>query len=313
MVKVFFSYSQADEQLVRQVAEPLKNHYDVFFASESISAGQSFQSAISEELKNTDVIIYMLTENSVKSKWVNMEIGIAIGYLQQKGKPLVIPVVFDDVSLPPQLLNIQSLFGRRDDIQLVTDKIIHAITYWIGSYQAKKDKNIELQSNVKENASIYIEESLKELRHKERQFYKVAVLWYITSFVLLFVGIGLPFSRIFKPLPHDMMEIISSITFSLILIALLTALARFSFILGKSYMVESLRNSDRLHAISFGKFYLNAFGQDAEWPEIKEAFQHWNIDKGSSFIKQEVKDFDPEIMKMINKIADAISSKINKN
>lgn len=64
-------------------------------------------------------------------------------------------------------------------------------------------------------------------------------------------------------------------------------------------MVESLRNSDRIHAISFGEFYLKAYQEKADWKEIKEAFQHWNIDGGSSFNSQNANDFDPKIFKNI--------------
>jgi hypothetical protein len=74
-------------------------------------------------------------------------------------------------------------------------------------------------------------------------------------------------------------------------------------------MVESLRNADRIHAISFGQFYLKAFGEHAEWAEIKEAFQHWNIDKGSSFMQQEAKDINPEILKTALEIAKSMSPK----
>jgi len=69
-----------------------------------------------------------------------------------------------------------------------------------------------------------------------------------------------------------------------------------SFAIAKSFMVESLRNSDRVHAIKFGEFYLKTFGSEVRWQELKDAFQHWNIDLGSDFVKQNVKDFDPDIL-----------------
>ena len=94
---------------------------------------------------------------------------------------------------------------------------------------------------------------------------------------------------------------------TILVVGVLGALSRFAFLLGKAFMVESLRNADRSHAISFGEFYLNAFGDKAEWTEVKEAFQHWNIDKGSTFIDQEAKDVDPQILQTALDIAKAIS------
>lgn len=81
-----------------------------------------------------------------------------------------------------------------------------------------------------------------------------------------------------------------------LVVAMLVGLAKLSFSLGKAFMVEALRNADRSHAISFGEFYLKAFGDKAAWAEVKEALQHWNVDKGSSFSSQTSKDFDPQIL-----------------
>ena len=61
-------------------------------------------------------------------------------------------------------------------------------------------------------------------------------------------------------------------------------------------MSESLKSADRMHAISFGKFYLKVYGSDDTWPELKEVFQHWNIDRSSSFSSQTTAEFDPKII-----------------
>ncbi|WP_090808310.1 hypothetical protein [Paenibacillus sp. 276b] len=74
-------------------------------------------------------------------------------------------------------------------------------------------------------------------------------------------------------------------------------------------MVESLRNADRIHAISFGEFYLKTYGEKADWNEIKEAFQHWNIDKGSSFITQSTTEYDPKILKQLTDLLKNIASR----
>jgi hypothetical protein len=80
------------------------------------------------------------------------------------------------------------------------------------------------------------------------------------------------------------------------IVAMLVALARYAFSLGKSFMVESLRNSDRRHAISLGEFYIKAFPDRLDWTILKDIFQQWNIDKGSAFLTQDGKDFDPELL-----------------
>ena len=65
-------------------------------------------------------------------------------------------------------------------------------------------------------------------------------------------------------------------------------------------MVESIRCSDRIHAISFGKFFLDAYGSEATRQEVIQAFSSWNIDNGStSFRNQSSEDYDPKIDEII--------------
>ena len=83
---------------------------------------------------------------------------------------------------------------------------------------------------------------------------------------------------------------------NVVILTVFAALSRLSFILGKSFMVEAIRNGDRIHAISFGKFYIQAYGKQASRQEIREVLGEWNIDKGSSFHTQDAKEIDPNIL-----------------
>lgn len=66
-------------------------------------------------------------------------------------------------------------------------------------------------------------------------------------------------------------------------------------------MVEAIRCSDRIHAISFGKFFLDAYGSEASREEVLRAFSSWNIDNGNtSFRNQSGEDYDPKIAEIIN-------------
>ena len=63
-----------------------------------------------------------------------------------------------------------------------------------------------------------------------------------------------------------------------------------------------------MHAISFGKFYLRVFGSNASWPEVKEAFQHWNIDRSSTFSNLATSEFDPKMFESLIELAKVVSS-----
>ena len=64
-------------------------------------------------------------------------------------------------------------------------------------------------------------------------------------------------------------------------------------------MREALKNADRRHAINFGKFYLQSYGAAADWTQIKEAFEHWNITGENAFSKPENSKLDVTILEKI--------------
>lgn len=106
--------------------------------------------------------------------------------------------------------------------------------------------------------------------------------------------------------------VVSKTISGVLTLVLILALGRLLFILGKSFMVEAIRNSDRIHAISFGEFYLNAYGKVATRDEVREVFGKWNIDNGSSFISQSPKDYDPQILENLVLAVEALKDKISK-
>jgi len=60
---------------------------------------------------------------------------------------------------------------------------------------------------------------------------------------------------------------------------------------------------------NFGKFYLESYGAAADWAQIKEAFEHWNIIGSNAFSKSEEEEMD---VSMLEKAAVAIE-KIRKS
>lgn len=57
-------------------------------------------------------------------------------------------------------------------------------------------------------------------------------------------------------------------------------------------MVESIRSSDRAHAIGLGRLYLKLFKSKFKWEELRDVLQNWNIDKGSAFINLDAKELE---------------------
>jgi hypothetical protein len=312
MSRVFVSYAAADEDFVNRLVERLKESgHTVYFSGGSLQIGQKWQDSLSSWLREADAIVIVISEASSGSRWLMTELGAALGYFQERGQPVILPVVIDESPLPVQLSQIQALFARNKDLDWIVPRLTGTLDAIVGRAQARTEEKREVQARIERHAAEYIKESLSDLREKEKVYKRIAYLWYSAALLALLGGVSFALWRalISAATQPTWISIVHLAVASVLVIGLLGALSRFAFILGKSFMVESLRNGDRIHAISFGEFYLKTFPEKAEWAEIKEAFQHWNIDSGSSFITQNATDIDPQILQTAIEVAKAIVGK----
>jgi hypothetical protein len=312
MAKIYIAHHSGDIEYVRELSVYLQEHgHDVFFADDDLRPGQMWENELSAALRSSDALIAVISQQSADSKWMLTETGAAMGYFTERGRPLVIPVVLDGAELPPPLRRVQALFAAGKTVQDVANELDRALDSQIGRIAAREDERREAIKKVETTAATYIQASLKNLKAREDGYRRVAYFWYTLALLSLIGGLAFGIWRAIVLNNSDATPSWESLTqlaiITVLVVGVLGALSRFAFLLGKAFMVESLRNSDRMHAISFGEFYLNAFGDKAEWTEVKEAFQHWNIDKGSTFIDQEAKDVDPQILQTALDIAKAIS------
>lgn len=155
--------------------------------------------------------------------------------------------------------------------------------------QQEKDRyNEENRKKLERTSKDYVSDTLETLRAKETQFHHIAKLWSCVGAGAMALGVVF-FGYITLVSANTLPEKITwellafSVFKGLIAIALLAGLAKYSLLFSRSYMQEALKNADRRHAINFGKFYLESYGAAAEWSQVKEAFEHWNIDGANAF------------------------------
>ena len=104
--KVFISYSHADKRLARRIAKRLEqNGYDIWLDEKEILAGDPLSQSISEAVTTAQVVIFVVSANAVRSKWLKFELNQATGRMVQ-GKCRVIPVVIDDHKLPAEVAGL---------------------------------------------------------------------------------------------------------------------------------------------------------------------------------------------------------------
>ncbi|SRR5713101_8919192 len=112
---VFISHSFSDENWVREFANSLEQRgLNVWFDSHSIPLGQSWTEAIEKGLRESNVIVLLVTPDSLKRPNLFFEIGAAMGM----GKRLV-PVVSKDLdpsALPASLRERRYLLKGSPDV-----------------------------------------------------------------------------------------------------------------------------------------------------------------------------------------------------
>ncbi|MEZ8673893.1 toll/interleukin-1 receptor domain-containing protein [Vibrio cyclitrophicus] len=295
MTKICLSYVQDVKLEVEKVKGVLVDlEYEVLDLINDILPGDDISASIESMMEESDVIVHFVSEGSLASKWFNRELSLSEAFSKR-----VIPVIcHPNIELPKQLEDKLALrLDFMDPVQ-IANEIDRASTKYRVKDKIDTEIKIETTQRVERNISEYISVSIKDLSKKENSFKCQAYFWYAVGYIALLSGVG---AGVYKATKMSMgkVELLALIQFLLlssVILGLLVALSKYAFTLGKSCMVESLRNSDRAHAISFGDFYLKAFPNDLEWDKVKEVFQHWNIDKGSSFSEQSPESFDPKIL-----------------
>ncbi|MFQ3248135.1 MAG: hypothetical protein ACI9SP_004795 [Arenicella sp.] len=160
----------------------------------------------------------------------------------------------------------------------------------------------ESREKIEQTSQNYVEDALELLSTKESQFHTISKIWSGIGASCLVVGVIFFVIVTFKYGAQDADHVtwqflIFTLFKGLVTVGLLAAIAKYAYLFSSSYMHESLKNADRRHAINFGKFYLQSYGAAADWTEVKEAFEHWNISGSNAFTRQESNSSDDDTLK----------------
>jgi len=100
--KVFISHSSLDNGWAREFANSLEQRgLEVWFDSSTARLGQSWRKELEKGLRESSVIVLLVTPDTIRSPNLFLEIGAAIGM----GKPLILVASkdIDPSALPPSL------------------------------------------------------------------------------------------------------------------------------------------------------------------------------------------------------------------
>lgn len=336
-MNVFVSYTKDDWFLGEELAKTLReNGHSVVSSADSRPGGEQLK-AVAEGITKADAIIIVISEWSADDGALANEIAIAIALHEKKGTQIIPVVVGEQTRVPKELAGFQAVevpcepndsyvCGESgDDPHAVAnsnaiqkekknkiDRILLSLSVRDSEIKDEQAKEKASEEKVQAGLSTYLNETMTRLRANEFRNKVLAYILYVLSIAPLFAAIAIVFRN---PIVQNeaadtpVTLVIRAIT-ELLIIVLFISTSKLMFNLAKSFMVEAIRCSDRIHAISFGKFFLDAYGKDATREEVLKAFSTWNIDDGkTSFRNLSGEDYDPKLEKVLSTIADVYKGK----
>ncbi|UCH94506.1 MAG: toll/interleukin-1 receptor domain-containing protein [Candidatus Aminicenantes bacterium] len=199
---VFLCYSHKDEILhSERLAKDLKKYgIKVWYAAWSALPGASLLQKISKGIQESDYFIVLLTPNSIDSRWVNFELGLAFNRYN-KEDARIIPVIFGDCEIPNFLKSFiyvdfksyasglkKLLRVFEIESQVLSEPEVKKLILRVlpPEYQAHITKYVLAKDNPKDLA-------VKEIRDKKMIYFIIG--WLIVGLIFLGLFLGL-FSKL---------------------------------------------------------------------------------------------------------------------
>lgn len=148
---IFISYSRNDKEVVFPFVKRVEKELGsaCWIDYKGIESGSQFEEVIVDAIEESKVMLFMLSDNSIESKWTKREVL----YAEDDGKRIV-PVVVDGRGLRKWF---RFHFGNIDYIDIHVeeqcDKLLNDLAVWIGvkrtaMNESTLDKNLKIKVSV---------------------------------------------------------------------------------------------------------------------------------------------------------------------
>jgi hypothetical protein len=124
MIDFFISHNKAEKGWARQLTAALrKRNVTYFFDEEAIQLGDDVVAAIGSGLKTSSHVVFVMSPDSVKSRWVELEWASSLYEDIDASARKLIPVLVQTCEIPYVLKRLNYLDARELDVDAVAEKL----------------------------------------------------------------------------------------------------------------------------------------------------------------------------------------------
>ncbi|MBT9519051.1 MAG: hypothetical protein IV112_20410 [Methyloversatilis discipulorum] len=167
----------------------------------------------------------------------------------------------------------------------------------------------QVQQKIEAKVPEYVTAALKVLETREQHYRGKAAQWTVHGTLVLIAAIaatvalslyGYGTTTTIQDMSWQALLFVS--LKGLVVLGVLALWAKHAFTLSNAYMHEAIKRSDRAHAITFGKLYLEIYGNTVDRKELLDIFENWNITAESAFSKANPIGFEPQVLEKIGEL-----------
>ena len=310
-MKVFISFSSKQRPFAKKLADVLQKAGHQVFDDNSITGAVNASDAIRKELLKSDVVLMVFSGN--RELQLSLDAGYAISLFTKGGHPYVIPIIIGvDTVVPEYVKELHGIYIESDNqFQNASEELLRLLSALQAKMDQENAENQKAQALLQKGINKHVQSVIDRLHAAEKRQKVYAGILYTLSAVVLLLTIGIAiYFLATTDLANTETEKIAIVGIVYLFVAILVvSFSKFLFTLARSFMVEAIRCSDRIHAISFGKFYIDAFDEKVTRDEVIKIFSTWNIDNGATvFRSQTSEDYDPKIHDLLGLLKKTASS-----
>ncbi|MFP4099722.1 TIR domain-containing protein [Coleofasciculus sp.] len=141
MTQVFVSYSEKNKTVMEKVVKTLRREGITIWTNKTdIKTGKDFQEQIDNGIEAADNFIYLISPDSIESKYCQDEVNHAFAHNKRLIPVLIEPIALEKI--PPRLRSLQFIdcTGHQDEAayQIATDKLLNELNQEARYYEQHK-------------------------------------------------------------------------------------------------------------------------------------------------------------------------------